>query len=62
MSADDLLTAADVARLTTLGESTLSDLRARGEGPAWVRLCRRVAYRREDVEAWLAQQTRDGAA
>lgn len=60
---DELLTEAEVARITTLGQSTLGDLRTRGDGPKWVRLSRRrVAYRREDVEAWLAQQTRDGAA
>ena len=59
----ELLTPAEVARITTLAESTLGDWRKRGEGPRYVRLgCRRVAYRREDVEAWLAQQTRDGAA
>ena len=60
---DELLSPAEVARITTLDVTTLTKFRRNGTGPKWLPLgCRRVAYRREDVEAWLTAQTRDGAA
>lgn len=60
---DTMLTAGDVARLTTLDESTLAKWRTRGEGPRWVRLGRkRIAYPRADFERWLAEQAQGGAA
>lgn len=36
--------------------STFQKLRMRGGGPAYVKMGRRVVYRIEDLEAWLASQ------
>ncbi len=41
-----------------LSPATLETLRTRGGGPPFVKLGRRVVYRREDLEAWLAQGRR----
>lgn len=41
-----------------LSPATLETLRCRGGGPPFVKLGRRVAYRREDLEAWLARSRR----
>jgi predicted DNA-binding transcriptional regulator AlpA len=35
---------------------TLNQWRARGQGPAFVRMGRTIRYDRRDVEAWLASQ------
>jgi hypothetical protein len=41
---------------------TLRQWRHTGRGPRSVRLAGRVVYRREDVEAWVAQQEHASAA
>jgi predicted DNA-binding transcriptional regulator AlpA len=33
-----------------------------GLGPRWVKVGKHVRYRREDVQAWLDENTREGAA
>ncbi len=38
-------------------ERTLERWRLTGEGPPFVRLGRRIAYRAEDVDSWLAGRT-----
>jgi predicted DNA-binding transcriptional regulator AlpA len=38
-------------------ERTIERWRLTGEGPAFIRLGRRIAYRVEDVERWLAGRT-----
>jgi hypothetical protein len=39
-----------------LSESTLAKLRLNGNGPAYCKLGRRVVYRGEDLEVWLASR------
>lgn len=51
----------ELAAMIGLGEITLQQMRHRGEGPPFVKLGRRVIYRRADVDAWLAEN-RKGAA
>jgi predicted DNA-binding transcriptional regulator AlpA len=41
---------------------TLAQWRYLGKGPAYVKVGRHVRYRAEDVDAWLASQTRGGDA
>ena len=50
------LTTEEVALLSRTGPETVRYWRSTGKGPASFRLpgTRRVLYRREDVEAWLA--------
>jgi predicted DNA-binding transcriptional regulator AlpA len=55
-SADPIMLSPDVSRYINRPESTLRHWRNHGEGPRWFRLGRRVAYRRSDVDAWLAEQ------
>jgi predicted DNA-binding transcriptional regulator AlpA len=51
----ELLTTADVARLTRSPLSTVRYWRHCGHGPKSFRLGRRVVYRREDVEQWISR-------
>ena len=46
------------AVLTGLSVSTLNKLRIYGEGPAYLKLGRRVAYDVADLNAWLASKRR----
>lgn len=41
-----------------LSPSTLAKWRVSGRGPSFVKLGSRVAYRTDDLEAWLAAQVR----
>jgi len=50
----DLLTQLETAEQTRLSQRTLERHRLTGTGPKLVRLGRRVLYRREDVEEWIA--------
>ena len=53
-----LLMTAAVSEITGLSERTLVRHRVEGGGIPYVRLgARRVAYREEDVRAWLAGRT-----
>lgn len=38
------------------GAQIMRNLKAKGEGPAWVRIGRRLAYRSVDLDVWLASQ------
>jgi len=53
----DLLTQPETAGETRLSERTLERHRLAGTGPKFVRLGRRVFYRRRDVEDWIAHCT-----
>lgn len=59
--ADEWLTSREAAELAKLAPQTLSNLRWRGEGPAYSKLSPgrggRIRYRRRDVERWLAGGT-----
>ena len=50
----NLLTQQEAAEATRLSPRTLERHRLAGTGPKFVRLGRRVLYRREDVEEWIA--------
>ncbi|BDZ56597.1 helix-turn-helix transcriptional regulator [Barrientosiimonas endolithica] len=51
---DTFLTPKEVSDWLGLAQSTLADLRARGEGPAFTRLsARNVRYAARDVNEWL---------
>ena len=48
-----LLNVDQAADRTGLSISTLAKLRLSGKGPAYIKLGRRVGYRREDLDAWI---------
>lgn len=48
-----LLTAEQVSDAYGVAKSTLAKMRLYGTGPVFVKLGRRVAYRLEDLEAWV---------
>jgi predicted DNA-binding transcriptional regulator AlpA len=53
-----LLTVKEAAARTGLSVSTLNKIRMRFDGPRFIRIGRRrVAYRPEDLDAWLASNT-----
>lgn len=54
----DLMTTAEVAEYLRMPEATLRYFRHKGEGgPRSFRMGgRRIAYRRQDVDAWLMEQ------
>ena len=56
--ADPLYRAAEAAALLKSNARTLERWRSTGTGPSFVKVGRRVAYRRSDLERWLAQHTR----
>ncbi len=51
------LTQSEVAALVRLSSRTLERHRLAGTGPEYVKLGRRVVYRRASVEAWAAANT-----
>ena len=51
------LTQREAAELLRLSERTLERHRLAGTGPCFVRLGRRVVYRKVDLEAWAAANT-----
>lgn len=52
----------DLARRWCLSPRTLERWRWLGQGPAFLKLGGRVAYRLEDIEAFEAAQTRDATS
>lgn len=52
----ELLTSEETAERLRVAPSTLDYWRRHGRGPAFVRLAKRVMYRAEDVDVWLASQ------
>ncbi len=55
-SATDLMTLVETAAYLRTPVATLRYWRHLGEGPAGFRLCRRVVYRRADVDRWISEQ------
>ena len=54
-----MLRVRDAARYLGLSKSFLDKLRLTGDGPAFFKLGRKVvAYRREDLDSWLAGKRR----
>ena len=58
----ELLTITEAAELLRAPVATLRYWRHLGAGPRSFRLGRRVLYRREDLQAWIAQQRAEAAA
>ena len=56
------MTTAEVAEATGIPAGTLQYWRHTGDGPAYMKLGRRVAYNPADVWDWLAAQTRTSTA
>lgn len=52
---DELLTPEETAALLKVTVRTLRYWREQGTGPQYVRVGRRVRYRRRDLDAWLRQ-------
>ncbi|MDA1307323.1 MAG: helix-turn-helix domain-containing protein [Acidobacteria bacterium] len=53
-SQEHLLPESDAARYLSLSKAWLRKRRLIGRGPAYVRLGRRIAYRRDDLDALIA--------
>tara|TARA_E500000318_G_scaffold112056_1_gene133736 strand:+ start:2393 stop:2614 length:222 start_codon:yes stop_codon:yes gene_type:complete len=51
-----VISADQVANMLGLSKSTLAKMRLSGNGPAYSKLGRRVVYRPEDVDAWIASR------
>jgi predicted DNA-binding transcriptional regulator AlpA len=51
-----LLNQREAAELLRLSERTLERFRLTGAGPPYVKAGRRVAYRPEDLERWVADR------
>ena len=54
----NILQEPEATELLRLPKGTLPNLRRNGGGPSWVKLGKRVVYRREDLEAWVKRCTR----
>lgn len=50
----NLLSERQVADMLGIKPGTLNQWRVRRSGPVYVKVCRSVRYRLEDVEAWIA--------
>ncbi|WP_421736585.1 helix-turn-helix transcriptional regulator [Caulobacter sp.] len=50
-----LLTVEEAAYRLRLSESSLNKWRVSGNGPAFIKLGRRIFYRTSDLDAWLSQ-------
>ena len=58
----ELIGQKELLRILPISRSTLWRLRRGGRFPAAVQLtARRIAYRRDEVEAWMNSRTREGA-
>jgi hypothetical protein len=55
---DPLLSPGETASALLTNERTLERWRMTGAGPAYVKVGRRVAYRRSALDGWLRGQTR----
>ncbi|MBO6540323.1 MAG: helix-turn-helix domain-containing protein [Rhizobiaceae bacterium] len=49
-----VLSAGQVAERVGLSLSTLAKMRLSGDGPHYAKLGRRVVYRPEDIDTWIA--------
>ena len=55
---NEMLTTRDVSKQYKLTESSLEKWRVAGVGPEYMKLSRKVMYRRTDVERWLSENRR----
>lgn len=54
---DDLQTQERVSEVTGIPTGTLANYRYLGKGPRYIKIGKRVLYRRADVDAWLDAHT-----
>lgn len=59
---DELLTTEEAARELRLKRTTLEHKRMRGDGPPFVKLGRKVFYRRSALVGWVNAQERTSTA
>lgn len=59
ISTDELIDPVKVAGALSVKPQTLTAWRTLGRGPPYVKIGKRVFYRRADVESWLGTQRRD---
>lgn len=57
-----LLRTADAARRLGISVSFLEKQRCLGQGPAYLKIGRSVAYRESDIDAWVAAQVRQNTS
>jgi len=62
MSSTELLTPDELSSELGVAKRTLDQWRCYGRGPAFVRVGKRIRYRRQDLDAWLAEQVVTPAA
>jgi predicted site-specific integrase-resolvase len=55
---NELITTEEAARFLRLQKQTLEAWRLTGKGPAFLKLGRRVVYRRESLERFMAESER----
>jgi hypothetical protein len=56
---DDLIPEAEFAKIMNWAPRTATDARHKGRTPAFIKVGRRIFYRREAIEAWLLGQEVD---
>ena len=54
----DLLTTEEAGRYLRLSPRTLERYRVTGEGPRYLKIGRRVLYRKSDLDEWLKNKSR----
>ncbi|MGJ5180399.1 helix-turn-helix transcriptional regulator [Bradyrhizobium oligotrophicum] len=59
ISTDELINPEKVAEALNLRPQTLTAWRTLGKGPIFVKVGKRVFYRKADIEAWLGAQRRE---
>lgn len=57
-----LIGADEAAAYLNLSPSTLAKMRLAGTSPKFVKMGRRVAYRREDLDAWVHERLKSSTA
>jgi predicted DNA-binding transcriptional regulator AlpA len=54
-----LFTPEEVSLMTGLSLATLATWRSRGKGPSYVKIGRKVYYRKQELSKWLEKQIRE---
>jgi hypothetical protein len=57
-----LMSESEAARYLNLSPRTLEKGRGTGFGPVYIKQGRRVSYRREDLDAWIAAHVRSSTS
>lgn len=50
---DKLLTVHEAAQFLNITQGALYAMKQRGQGPAYIRIGRRIRYRRDQLQKWL---------